>query len=295
MSIEIASDQELAHIDEMLSNLNFDISVSMAYVKRAQGWSLQELGRRFSNLSNDSLKRYMQQSYPSMRPIHVVAAYSWVTMVPMTSFYYGLKIREAYRGMDHDAVEAIMRTGRVPTTQFNIILELIYNFLDKKGQKAVDTIKDCLTKKYGDLNRYDDNDFFPPDVIDMNKFAEDYYRSVAITVKRFRQEYNIPIETMAKVLGLSMYQYKVLEQEDNTKPFSMSIGFRAKLGFKINGHVSFTKEMTAYPEFHTLRVAQHIRDLLIVEALRHLPMDKKVAIINILKEMSGIYLQKKSK
>jgi len=226
-----------------------------------------------------------------MRPIHVVAAYSWVTMVPMTSIYYGLKIREAYRGMDHDAVEAIICIGRMPTTEFNMILQIIYSFLNEKSKSEVDTLRATLIETYGDLDNYRDSDFLPPDVLDVDRFAEDYYRSIAITSKRFRMDNELTMDTMAKVLGLSHYQYRILEKEDDPKPFSMSIGVRVKLGFKIDSHVSFTKEMTSYPEFHNLRISQHIRDMLIVESMRHLPKARKKPVINILKELSKAYFE----
>lgn len=287
-NVLIASDQELSHMTEMLKNIDFDISVSMSYVRRAQGLTFEELSKRFTGISKSMLKRYMQQSYPSMRPIHLVAAYSWVTMVPMTSFYYGFKITEAYRGMDHAAVEAIICVGKLPSNQFDTALELIYNFLIDDVREQEYALRKALEAEHGVIENY--NELFPPPVLDLNLFAEDYYRSVAITAKQFRACHNFSMETMAKVLDISVYQYSALENIEKVVPLSMAIGFRVKLGFKIESHADFTSEMIHYPNFHRLRRIQQVRDTLIISALSHLSPEIKQHIVNMLKHLSKAYL-----
>ncbi|EJO2021867.1 hypothetical protein NRC95_004620, partial [Vibrio vulnificus] len=66
------SDQEIEKMNMLLKSIDTDMAVSMSYVRRAQGVSFEQLENRFSGINGSTLKRYMQQSYPSMRPIHVV-------------------------------------------------------------------------------------------------------------------------------------------------------------------------------------------------------------------------------
>lgn len=281
------SDQEIDRLDEMLKTIDSDISIAMSYVRRAQGLTFKALDKRFSGINSGTLKRYMQQSYHSMRPIHIVAAYSWATMVPMTAFYYGFKLKEFYRGMDDNAVEALVCIGRLPTEQFNTFLNMVCNTLSEESRREFLTFRAAIESEYGVIENY--SSLFPPAVLDINEFAIDYYHSVAITVKRFREENDISIDTISRVLGLSRYQYEALEKPNKIIHFPVSIGFRVKLGFKLNTHVNFTSEMRQFPEFHKLRQVQHIRDLLIVEALRKLKSNERQSMTQILTSLSDIY------
>ena len=58
--------------------IDTDMAISMSFVRRAQKMSLVELEDKITGLNRSTLRRYMQQSYLCMRPIHVVAAVSWV-------------------------------------------------------------------------------------------------------------------------------------------------------------------------------------------------------------------------
>ncbi|SIO96086.1 helix-turn-helix transcriptional regulator [Vibrio spartinae] len=285
--VEVASDQEILYLDEMLKSIDSDISVGMSYVRRTLGMSFKELERKVTGIKGDTLQRYMQQSYHSMRPIHAVAAFSWITMVPMTALYYGFKIKEFYRGMDDDAVEALVRSGRLPTSVINIYLNLICDKLTDESAREFLEFRQQVESEFGVLE--DHGDLLPPTVLDMNDFAIDYYRSVAITLKRFREEHNISIDTMSRVLGLTRYQYGVLENPNKISHFSVSIGFRVKLGFKLNTHVYFTSEMKQFPEFHKLRQVQHVRDLLIVEAMRRIDEDTRKPMVSVLISLSKLF------
>lgn len=283
------SEQRIQMLDNLLETIDTDMAVSMSFVRRAQGMTFRNLEQRVSGINSSTLKRYMQQSYPSIRPIHMVAAMSWVMMVPMTSFYFALKMREHYRGMDDKAIEALFCIGRLPAEQFELYLDMVANLMqpddrDKFAQFRVET-----QAQIDPSINY--NELLPPPVLDINAFAIDYYRSVAITVKQFRLEHNIPVELIARVLGLSEYQYLVLEDVHKVRDYSVAIGFRVKLGFELNSHVNFTSEMRQFPQFHHLRQVQHIRDSLIVEALRPLSGECKKRAVEILTTLSKIYIQ----
>ncbi|SKA67224.1 hypothetical protein [Enterovibrio nigricans] len=285
---EKVSEEHISKLDAMLKNIDSDIALSMSYVRRAHEVSFPELKKKFSGINVETLQKYMQASYTAHRPIHVVAAYSRAMMVPMTAFYYGLKLREYYRGMDDSSVEALVRIGKLPNEQFNTMLDIITNLFSEKDRDEFIAFRDeTETEEYRSI---DYNTLFPPKVLDLEAFGEDYYRSVAITLKQFRKENDICDELSARVLGLSSYQYRVLENENKPVAFSVSIGFRAKLGFQLNSHVNFTTEMNAFPEFHRLRIAQHVRDALIVEAMRRLKDTEKKNVSQMLLSLSNMYI-----
>ncbi len=281
-------EERIQMLDTLLGSIDTDMAVSLSFVRRAQGLSFEDLGQKVSGLKVSTLKRYMQQSYPSIRPLHMVAAMSWVMMVPMTSFYYALKIKEYYRGMDSAAVNALYCVGRMPAKQFDLFIEMMTDLMTPAAKAEFFAFRDQLLSEADLPICYDD--VLPPDVLDVNAFAIDYYRSSAITVKRFRLENRIPISVISRVLGLSEYQYKVLEDVNKVRDFSVAIGFRVKLGFQLDSHVNFTSEMTQFPQFHHLRHVQHVRDSLTVKVLSQVDAKYKKYAADILTALSKIYL-----
>jgi len=281
------SEEKINMLDELLSNIDAEMALSMSCARRAQGMSIAELQQRIEGLNASTLKRYMQQSYRSMRPIHVVAALSWIMMVPMTSFYHAVKLREHYRGMDDKGVEALFCIGRLPEQQFELYLDLIISLMSPTARKDFARFRQETTALVDPEIRYDN--LFAPKTLDMNAFAIDYYRSIAITVKRFRHTHQISMHTMARVLGLSEKQYIQLEDVYKVRDYSVAIGFRVKLGFNLSSHVNFTSEMRQFPQFHQLRQVQHVRDSLMIEALRHLDGERKIRAVEILSPLSKIY------
>ncbi|RSD32543.1 hypothetical protein [Vibrio pectenicida] len=285
----IVSDERIHMLDSLFSTIDTDMAISMSFVRRAQKTSLVELGEKISGLNTSTLRRYMQQSYPCMRPIHVVAAMSWVLMVPMTSFYYALKVREHYRGMDDKAIEALYCVGRLPEEQFYLYLKMVSNLMGSEARAHFDVFQAELLSETTPSSCYDD--LLPPKVLDINSFAIDYYRSIAITLRRFRQDNNIPIDVIARVLGLTEHQYVVLEDTNKIRDFSVAIGFRVKVGFELYSHVNFTSEMQQFPQFHQLRQHQHIRDSLIVESFRLLNTKSKSCASDLLSVLSKVYIK----
>ncbi|ASA57635.1 hypothetical protein [Vibrio gazogenes] len=285
--ILVVSEQETAHLDEVMKSLNSNVSAAMSYVRRVQKLTFSQLDKRFSGIQGSTLKRYMHQSYSSMRPIHVVAAYSWITMVPMTAFFHGFKQNKLYRGMGDSVVEALVRVGRVPTEVIELFLSMIFCMLNEESKQIFLTFRQQIEAEYGCM--IDHSHLLPPDVLDINAFAIDYYHSIALTVKKFRHENNLSIDTISRVLGLSEYQYNILENPNRTIHFPVSIGFRVMQGFHLDAHVNFISEMKQFPEFHKLRQVQHVRDSLMIEALRLLGENERKSMIKVLMSLSELY------
>ncbi|MBX2809483.1 MAG: hypothetical protein KTR20_12735 [Cellvibrionaceae bacterium] len=285
------SEKQLAALDEALGDVDLKVASSMLYIKDVQKWNMDRLSERLG-LKKAMLYKYMQPGYVGMRPIHVIAAYSWVTMVLMTSFLKDLKVAEVDRGADSTAIEAIIQCGRLPKSQFQTTLDYIYNFYDESERKQYDTFLAGITEKFGSLNDFDDQSFLPPKTLDVREFGDDYYYSLALVFREFRIKNGFSIEKIARVLGLSPERYEFLEEPSKSKlssPFCLRIGIRVRMGFHMYEHVEFTKHMRKYPEFHTLRVVQHIRDSLLVEALRLTRRERKASIVKIMEELARNY------
>ena len=116
---------KILELDHQMASIDIDIASSMSFVRRAQGLSVNNLGSQLVGLNNSTLKRYLQPSYKCIRPLHVVAALSWLMMVPMTAFYTHLNAKESYRGMDDISIQALQRVGKLPQLQFEHYINLI--------------------------------------------------------------------------------------------------------------------------------------------------------------------------
>ncbi|AUI85732.1 hypothetical protein BS333_04745 [Vibrio azureus] len=288
----IVSNEKIRMLDSHFSTIDSDMAIAMSFVRRAQGMTFDELESKVSGLNQGTLRRYMQQSYRSIRPIHFVAAMSWVMMVPMMSYYYALNIKNHNWGLDESAIKALYRVGRLPAEQFDICLQLITSLMDPVAQDAFYAFRAKLLSSVKHLSNPDD--LLPPKVLDINEFAIDYYRSVAVTVKRFREEKNISINLIARVLGLTEKQYLLLEDDKQARDFSVSIGYRIKFGFELASHADFTSEMRQFPQFYQLRQRQHIRDSLTLESFRLLSNERKLCASEIITSLSDIYIKSKT-
>ena len=278
--------KKILQIDSLLENLESEISISMSFMKRTYGISYEELDDRMLGINLSTIKRYFQPSYHSVRPLHFLAALSWILMVPATAFYKGMKSKETFRGMDTESIEALVYVGKLPFEQFETVLDLVTNTMDSASR-----VKFKKFREDNWVEGIEDNfdGLLPPETLDMDLFAMDYYRSIAITMQEFRIRNDLSIEKMALVLGMSEYSYQSLEDPNKTVNFPISLGIRTKLGFSQSSHVEFTREMKVYPEFHQLRRIQHRRDVLIVEAMRLLPDIRKSWFSNVLKEITSLY------
>ena len=280
----------ILELDEQMSTIDSDIASSISFVRRAQGLSVDSLGYRLSGINSSTLKRYLQPSYTCIRPLHVVAALSWLMMVPMTAFYTHLRTKESYRGMDDLSLNALQRVGKLPQIQFEHYMEMITNLLGDEEKEKFRNFRINVESKNKDYDIIYD-ELLPPKSLDIDAFAIDYYRSVAITMRSFRIKNKLNPKELARILGLSLYQYNLLEDKNVTRDLPVAVGFRVKLAFELYSHVNFTSEMKVYHEFHRLRKVQHIRDALLIEAFRLMSPIIKEQASKIITNLSDIYIK----
>lgn len=283
--MKLPTREELQVISQRLERIDVQVGQTLAQIKDLQRWTYESLLSRFHGIKIDILKEYFRSRYEGVRPIHFVAAFSWMTMVPMTVFLKGLKVLEVERGMDVDTLEATLRCSNLSKKHFRLALDFIYTYLDADGRKHYDCYAEKIRKEFGSLDDFDDEQFLPPSHINLIDFGHDYYRSIGLALKDFRINNNLDEKIIATALGLSSARYKFLEDPDRSKtnaPFSLGIGIRVRLAFHHYSHFEFTQYMETYPQLHTLRIVQHIREEKIAVALRHVPAQNKAKIFELL-------------
>jgi hypothetical protein len=160
--VKLPSQRELDEITDALKDIDQVVAVSMAHIRRIQGWSTNAICSRFTGIKTGTIKRYMQPFHQGTRPIHFIAAYSWVTMVLMTSFLKGLKITEPERGVDSDAIEAIIQCGRLSKNLFQSTLDIIFEYLSPSDKILFRKKQHQIEEQYGSLDNYNDQAFLPP-------------------------------------------------------------------------------------------------------------------------------------
>ncbi len=286
--MRLPTDDELQHIDEALKTFDAGVVSSMQYIRELQGLAPRDIAERFTCEKPQNIYKYMQSSFEGVRPIHFAAAFSWVTKTPATGFYLNSNIKESYRGMNDQAVNGLISIGTMPYEQFDIVANCIYLYLDENGKSAVNRLKESLFEEFGDFEK-NERLGEPPAIIDLDKFAASYYRSSALTARNFRKNSNITQAEMARILGISTHRYQTIEDVEHMVPFPLSYAIRLKLAFKLTSHVGFTSLMDDYAGFHQFRIAQHVRDTIIVESLLHVSDAKKPYVIEIIKGVASAY------
>jgi len=297
LSDPVLVEKKVVELDDSFRNLNIDIVNSLSYVRRAQGITHVQLSERINGLSSSTLRHYLSPGYKANRPLHVVAAMSWLMMVPMTGLYHKFCQMKSYCGLSEDIVHALINVGHLPSDAFATLIQLISNLLDKKNYEdfysytlEIEAIHgqsiDSILKNY--------STFFPPKVLDIDSFALDYYYSIAMTALEFRTQNHIPVAILARMIGLSISQYRQLEDPNNPVSLPVSLGYRVKYGFQLKTYAPFSSYMRIYKSFHQLRVAQHVRELLIINAISRLHLKKQKALSEIMINLSDIYSKNKN-
>ena len=289
--MQLPTDEELQYIDTALKTFDDNLVTSMQHIRELQGLAPRDIAERFICEKPSNIYKYMQSSFDGVRPIHFAAAFSWITKTPATGFYLRSEIKESYRGMNDDAVAGLISIGSMPEQQFDIVINCIYLYLNDEGKRSVDQLRENLLSEFGNIGALETL-YTAPDIIDLDKFSESYYRSSALTARGFRKRNSITQVDMARILGISLHRYQTIESVDHAVPFPLSIAIRLKLAFKLSSHVGFTSLMDDYSEFHQFRIAQHVRDMLTVEALLHVSNEQKPYVLEMIKGIANAYYKK---
>ena len=290
MSVVPASNLQIQKINEDLRDVDIAISEAMRLVFKIQGWKDEHLNKRFSGIEVSTWRRYFSTAYTKMRPIHAVAAYSWFTMLPMACFYRGLNISSYFPSMDETSVECLFHSCILPKKQFDFVLSNLYEYLSKSSNRNADSSINMIKEQYGDLDSFSDKDFMFPECLDLERFGDDYYISLAKGLRRVRIDNHISIERMARITKLSEDRYRSCEDLHKKVLLPVDFGARLQLGLGLNNAMCFTAAMEYYPQFHVVRNVQQIRQLLIVELLKNVDPDNKRHCLSVVSGLAAMHL-----
>jgi hypothetical protein len=263
----------------------------MSDVRKSQGWKFFQLEKKFKGISHSTWKSYFQSGYKKMRPIHAVAAYSWLTMLPVDYFYNRSKIHGNYGSLDDLIEKCLLKFIILPRSQFEFSILTIYSYLTEEQKTHISLSDKDFNTYCGILGRYNNADWMFPTKLDMDKFSSDYYSSLSFWLVEFRENNNISIDFMAEIAGLSLYRYNQCENPNKSVPISVNLIPRLMSEFNFDDTIPFSRKMRLFPQFHTARKIQKIREELLMKLLSAIDYLDKNAIFNFVSSLSSIYVQ----
>lgn len=273
-TIHIPSQSEIGEINKYQQSFNSECASAIKWIYRIQGWKTKEIEKRIPGVKSSVWRAYGQQAYNGARSLHVCAALSWLTQITMSALYYGNNIEKYWQGIDIEVIKCIAYSGLLPRDQFEY---LVMQLLAKKHTKGYADTEKTRTK-IEELKNYNDVDFLIPETLDINQFKEDYYKSIAQSLKEFRINHCLNKDIMAYVLGVSLGRYESYESPEKSTTIPLHLAMRLKLGFKIENTVSFTQHMTQFKAFNYARNIQQIRENVIISLMEEvdLPLRKQL-------------------
>lgn len=287
--INILPVEHLTKLDELEKVFNAECAESIKWIYSLQQWKPEQLEARIPKVKSSVWKGYGQKGYKNNRSLHVLAALSWLSQVTMSALYLGSNIEQFWQGVSRNVIETIVYSGLLTPSQFYYLVLQMREKNTSQGFKVAN-IDDRLDR----ANRYIDTEFLMPQVLDLDEFKKDYYRSVAISLRKFRLENNLSIDTMAHVLNITPNRCRSFE--DPTYPVSIPlyVAMRLRLGFQLNGTlmkdesenchrstgiaceikdtVSFIENMEVFPGFVIAREIQQLREEIIIDLLSPIDM-----------------------
>ena len=117
--------------------------------------------------------------------------------------------------------------------------------------------------------------FLMPPQLDIDDFKADYYRSLSIQFRQFRQQQQIPIEVLAAVINEPVSRTLAFEDPDNPISIPVFAAVRIKLGFKLEDTVMFTSGMTKYQHFYHARKVQQAREQVMLALMNPLNLTER--------------------
>lgn len=259
---------------------NSEVGGALRWVMRIQAINAAYLSSRISGTSSSTWRSYAQASQTNNRPLHAVACFSWLTQVSMLAILKGKNIQYFWPGVSGETIQCIVQTGLLPEEEFEYLTKIILSKLERNGYYLRDNVIHLLEK----IPRFSDS-FLMPNQLDFEDFKRDYYQSIANQLQDFREKNNIPIEILAAALNEPIYKVKAYEDPNNNVSIPVFSAVRLKLCFDITDTVTFISGMKKYHSFYLSRGVQQARERVIIEILRHLVIEERKSIINLVRAM----------
>ena len=188
----------------------------------------------------------------------------------MLAIFQGKHIQNYWPAVCNETIQSIISSGLLPEEQFLHCIRLMTAKLDKRGYSISKEVIPILET----IPNFQDT-FLMPLKLDIDDFKADYYRSIAIQLKQFRQQQQIPIEILAAVINEPVSRTMAFEDPDNSVSISAFSAVRLKLGFKLQDTVMFTSGMTKYQHFYHARKVQQAREQVMLALMNPLNLTER--------------------
>ena len=253
--ISLPTKAEIAQLNHYAPIFNAEVGGALRWVMRQLGISIKLLEKRIPGVSSSAWRSYTQMSYSQNRPLHVITAFSWLTQVSMMAFLRGKHIQNYWPAVCNETIQSIITSGLLPEEQFLRCIQLMTAKLDRRGYQVGKEVIPLLEA----IPCFQDNFLMPPK-LDIDDFKVDYYRSIAIQLRQFRQQEQIPIEVLAAIFNEPVSRTLAFEDPDNPVSIPAFAAARIKLGFKLEDMTMFTSGMTKYYHLYNARQVQQARE-----------------------------------
>ena len=282
----IATKEELDAINQYEDAFNAECGLAIGWVFKTVGWRDEQLAQRIKGVPATTWRNYRLASYRKNRSIHVIAALAWVSQVSMSAMYYGKNIQKYWAGVDHSVIEAVVHSGLLPLDLFEAYTKSISRAVGKEVLES-----DEISRAFSELEQYEEVDFLAPDALNIDDFRQDYYKSVAVSLRNIRDCNDFSREQMAHIFDVSFNRYLSFENPDSDTRVPLFLGVRLKQGFPGLNTVDFTRHMTAFPGFSSARIVQQLRENLVIGLLKNLDDKAKSRCARLAREMSSFHLK----
>lgn len=252
--ISLPTKAEIEQLNHYAPIFNAEVGGALRWVMRQLGISIKLLEKRISGVSSSAWRSYTQMSYTQNRPLHVMAAFSWLTQVSMLAFFRGKHIQNYWPAVCNETIQSIITSGLLPEEQFLRCMQLMAAKLDRRDYQISSEVIPLL-----EAIPYFQDRFLMPQKLEIDDFRADYYRSIAIQLKQFRHQQQIPIEVLAAVINEPVTRTEAFEDPDNPVSIPAFAAVRLKLGFKLDDTVMFTSGMSKYQHFYHSKQVQQAR------------------------------------
>lgn len=264
--------KRLVEIDKKQDEFNDNAAKALNWIYRTHGWNGAKLACKISGANADTLQRYSNLSFPaSKRNLHTVSLITWASQITMNILYLGADVEKYWPGMCESSIRCVCFLGRLPHPVFEDVIRILL----QKAKNIGFELDSQVDPKLEALSEHSDTPFLMPDNICIHKFREDYYTSIGVKLREFRERFNIGYEILSAVLDVPISTYKRYEDPDDTTTIPIALGVRLKSGFQLSDTTSFVSEMRDFPGFSQSRKIQQLREEVVFELYKSLPLETK--------------------
>jgi transcriptional regulator with XRE-family HTH domain len=183
----------------------------------------------------------------------------------MSAILYGDRIARYWPDASTNKIKTIIYSGLMGHEEFQYIMDK----LTAISSRNIELNRESLDYLEHFKSNYRHEEIVAPRELDIEAFAQDYYRSISVTLKNFRESREMSPMDMAITMNISDAKYQKIENANPPpKAVSLHLAARFKLAFKIPNTVPFVSDMQAFPGFALSRSLHQARELILLDLLK---------------------------